>query len=192
MTDMLDIFKKSFEQVLSEYARHRFILERDLVWTVQKRLLDDLADANDDYAVFNDFPVEKGKLNRGISVDLAILQKGIAREEIWDGKEQLELAVEFKFEPSPKRGDICEFKLPAVFWSAVVKDIERVRRFTENNKAKAGVAIFVDEFGRYKDETKYPVDSHSEWRHLGSFNTDYLDVWMLWTSFPASEGIITL
>lgn len=183
MAETLEYFTSSLSQVLSEYAKHRFILERDFVWTVQKRVLEGLEAANNNYTVFNDFPVEKGKFNRGISADLVILEKTVRRECIHDGTGQLEVAVEFKFEPSPNREDICDFKLPVVFWSAVQKDIDRVQRFTESKKAKTGIAIFIDEFGRYRDEKKYPIGSHSEWRHLGDFGTDYLDVWMLWTLF---------
>ncbi|MCL2853371.1 MAG: hypothetical protein FWE20_10150 [Defluviitaleaceae bacterium] len=181
MADILNIFDAALNHVLADYADHRFILERDFVWTLQKQLLGILDAEHGQYTVFNDYPIERGKLNRGISADLVIIKKAVTRECVLSGAAQVELAAEFKFEPSPKRTDICGFKLPVVFWPSVVRDVERVRKFTEDNKARIGIAIFIDEHGRYRNEKRYSIGCHSEWRHLGNFNTDYLDVQMLYT-----------
>lgn len=52
------------------------------------------------------------------------------------------------FEPSKYRTDICTHKLPVVFWSEVLKDINRIEAFTKSDKAKTSVAVLIDEGSR--------------------------------------------
>lgn len=187
MPDMLKLFKDSLYGVLSDYPNHRFVAERDLVWTVQKQLQDVLCKGP--YSVYNDYPVKRSNGNRQFSVDLVIIDNKIKRDQILDNQESLELAVEFKFEPSKKRNnDICVHKLPVVFWSGIEEDIRRMEMFTTEKRTKCGVSVFIDESGRYSHDAKrYTADGRSQWVALGSYNTDFLDVHMLWTEFPSAN-----
>jgi len=177
----LDLFKESMEWVRASYTDFGFIIERDFVWTIQKYLSMKIQENALPYAVFNDYPIEKGT-HRSKSVDLAVIRKGITHTDILSGKSCAELVVEFKFEPSMKRVDICTHKLPVVFWDTVNEDIDRIKRFTENGIAKAGVAVFIDEYGRYKKDS-YPINHYSKWLDWGSYNTDKFSISVLWTSF---------
>ena len=182
MTDIYNIFSAALDKVLLEYPTHKFILERDLVWTVYKQLIADLNAVSDEYTAFCNFPVARSVKGRSLSADLVILKKGIERKNVLDEGLQVELAAEFKFEPSKERRDICRFKLPVFSWSNILGDIERVEQYVCTNKtAKIGVALFVDEYGRYSNESKYQISSQSQWHKHGTFDTDYLNVHILKT-----------
>lgn len=178
MADITILFKESMEWVNSNYTQFGFVMERDFVWTIQKHLSKAVKDNGLPFVVFNDYPIEKGT-NRSKSVDLAVVSKGVNHIDILNGNACAEFISEFKFEPSAKRTDIFRHKLPVVFWSAVIEDINRIKRFTQNNVTKTGVAVFVDEFGRYKKSSS-PIDYYSKW---GSYKTNIFNISVLWTSF---------
>jgi hypothetical protein len=95
----------------------RVFTERDLVWILQLRLLQLIAEEEEDtIAVYNDYPM----IGR-TRADLALVDT--------DG--QVLVAAEFKYEPSHRRTDIPRTKLPVVFWDEqeVGKDVERAREF---------------------------------------------------------------
>ena len=130
------LFWEAINWLRESYSQHRFFLERDVVWTVQKRLIDEISRQGLPYRVFNDFPVMKGK-RRGISADLVLL----------GAQERVEVAAEFKYEPSHKRDDISPGKFPVVYWGSkgVAKDIDRVRHFVKQGAARTAISLFVDE-----------------------------------------------
>lgn len=179
--EIIELFKESIEWVRANYTGFGFVVERDFVWTVQKHLSNAIIEKGLPFTVFNDYPIEKGT-NRSKSVDLAVISKGITHTDILGGNAYAEFVAEFKFEPSKKRPDICTHKLPVVIWKEAIEDIHRIKRFTEKGTAKAGIAIFVDEYGRFKKDC-YSTDHYSEWIDWGSYNTDILNVSLLWTTF---------
>ena len=88
----------------STYWDHRFFTERDLVWTLQRLLLDRIERDGLPYRLFNDYPIAPGN-RRGLCCDLVFLDE--------DGHP--ELVVEFKFEPDHTRTDIWPTRIPVVF-----------------------------------------------------------------------------
>ena len=165
-----ELFDDTIEWLRRQYAGYRFFAERDIVWTVQLHLLNEIERAGLPYRIVNEH-----KLG-GPRADLAVL----------DG-DSVEVAAEFKYEPSHDRkadrgGDIWSSKLnpSAVFWSdssgSVTKDIRRVQEYVEQGKAKTAYSIFIDEGG------------HFRWRDppRGSEWIDWpCGVSVLWSKVPA-------
>ena len=157
------------------YGEYRFFAERDVVWTVQKHILAVIEEAQLPYRVFNDLTISKG-----IRADLAILDAG-----------SIEVAVEFKYEPSHSRstergGDIWPTKLDpsVVFWTgagSVAKDVQRTREYVEQGKAKAAYSLFIDEGGEFRRRNPHPG---SEWRDWGEGRWALWSQTTGWTSLP--------
>ena len=139
-----ELFESTIEWLRSQYAGYRFFTERDVVWTIQLRMLEEIERRRLPYRVVNEY-----KLG-GPRADLVVLAGG-----------SVEVAAEFKYEPSHDRksdrgGDIWSSKLDpsAVFWNdpngSVTKDIRRVQEYVEQGKAKAAYSIFIDEGGCFR------------------------------------------
>ena len=139
--------KKLFEQALewfrSNYGNYEFFTERDVVWVIQQKLREMIAKNLLSFEVYNDFPIVKAR-RRSLTTDLAILNK----------QNEVELAIEFKYEPDHQRGvginkNIWPSKLSpsVVFWGkeGVKKDVERARQYVDQKKAKLAITIFIDE-----------------------------------------------
>jgi len=128
MKTATELFEETLRWLRRNYVRFRFFAERDVVWTVQVRLIEAIEQEQLPFRVFNEYPMLAGK-RRSLSADLAIL-----------GQDSLvELAAEFKYEPAHSRDDIQRQKLPVVCWgpNGVGKDVERVQRFVENAEPKS-------------------------------------------------------
>lgn len=135
--DSVELSEAAVSWLKDNYMRFRFFTERDIVWTIQTRIIELIEKQTIGYRVFHNFPVIPGK-----TTDLAILSQD----------NSCEIAAEFKYEPahSRKSVDIWPTKFPVVFWEdGVGKDIERIREFVSKCKAKAGYAILVDEGGYF-------------------------------------------
>jgi hypothetical protein len=170
-----ELFLSAIGWLKENYCGFRFFVERDVVWTVQKRILELVEQKGIPYRVFNDYPILPGKGRRSRSVDLAIVSQD----------ETIEVAAEFKYEPSRRRHDICRHKLPVVFWTGeygVGKDIERIQDFISAGKAQIAYSIFIDEGGRYRKRTPYP---QSRWIDWGSNETETYKVSVLWSQDQA-------
>ncbi len=152
-----EIFKSSLRWLQDKYADYRFYTERDIVWTIQRRITEEIRRAGLPYRVFNDHTIFKRPRT---GTDLAIL----------DERDSVEVAVEFKYEPSHVRradrgGDIWPSKLDpsVVFWTgegSVEKDVQRIREYVERGLVKEAFSVFVDEGGRFRSRRPH---SGSEW-----------------------------
>ena len=156
-----ELFREAVRWLKEHYTDFRFFAERDIVWTVQLRILEEIARAGLTYRVFNDHTI-----SRKTRPDLAIL-----------AGDTVEVAAEFKYEPSHERradrgGDIWPSKLdPSVVdWASVEKDIIRVRDYVDQRNVKVAFSVFIDEGGRFRHR-----DPHlgSEWVDWGQ------GVWVL-------------
>ena len=130
--DAAEYFENAMERFRQRYFRRRFFTERDVVWTLQQRLASDLGSSGASYRVYH-------TVMPRIRTDLAILSG-----------ETIEVAVEFKYEPSHRRradhgGDIWPTKFDVVAWAEVQRDVQRIREFVENRRAKTGYAVLIDE-----------------------------------------------
>ena len=156
-----ELFETSIAWLRDNYSNFRFFQERDLVWTVQTHINEKIEEQELPYQVFNDYPMLSGK-RRSLSTDLAILnQNGI-----------VEVAVEFKYEPSHSRSDILPTKFPVVSWGndGVGKDVERIHNFVDKGVAEVAYSIFIDEGSHFRNRNPHSGSKWLEWniepRHL--------------------------
>lgn len=137
------LFEMTLDWLKLNYGDYEFFAERDLVWTMQNKLRAITIADNLSFKVYNDFPIIKA-MRRSLTTDLAILNE----------RNEVEVAVEFKYEPDHQRGtgatkSIWPSKLSpsVVFWGkeGVAKDVERAKRYVDQKKSKLGIAVFIDE-----------------------------------------------
>ena len=152
------------------YPDHGFVVERDVVWTLQKWLAAEAVARSTGLVVLNDYGVEKGQY-RSLSADIAIATAiGALPEYI----------LEFKYEPSHHRPDSDPRKFPVVGWEGVTKDIERIRRWVGEGLAGGGRSVFIDE-GSFS-EPRHPVVAGCVWERWGTYGTTAMDVRVLMSS----------
>ncbi len=153
------LFMQTLEWLRDNYDKYKFFTERDVVWTVQMHLIDEIKKNNLTYKIYNDWPIEKGE-RRSRCVDLVIMQG-----------DKLKLAAEFKYEPDHKRKDFSEKKLKqaVVFWkgeNSVEKDIGRIKKYVEEDKAKIGYSVFIDEGKRFREKDAIIGTSWHDWNSV--------------------------
>ena len=159
--DATGLFESVMDWIREHYAEYRFFTERDIVWTVQMRLLGEIERQNLNFRVFNDH-----RMMPNTRADVAILED-----------EAVILVAEFKYEPHPNRstkrgGDIWHSKLPVLIWTEVEKDVERAQNYVSQGRARVAYSVVIDEGGRHNWRTP---TSGSEWRDWGSGQ------WALWS-----------
>jgi hypothetical protein len=167
-------FRKAAQALLDDglwwlretYAEHGFVVERDLVWTLQRHLVRQASDEGLPVRVFSDHGVEPGK-RRHLSADIALLEA--------DDPVPL-VAVEFKFEPSPRRADVDRRKLPVTDWASAALDVERIRRWVGGGLARSGMALYFDEGGIVQGR-RGPADGGA-WESWGTYGRGDVDVWV--------------
>jgi hypothetical protein len=154
MSEAERIADRAIEWLRDHYDDHRFFVERDLVWTVQLCLRELLRESNSELRVFNDFPMIPTP-RRSLSADLALVSPD----------DEVQLALEFKFEPSHRRTDILGSKFPVVFWGTegVAKDVERARLFVSRGRAVAARSYFIDEGGYFAHRPPHEGSAWVEW-----------------------------
>jgi hypothetical protein len=164
-----ELFEETIEWLRSNYGQFTFFLERDVVWTLQSHINAVIRERKFPFHVFSDYPMFPGKRRR-LCTDLAIVDP--------DGS--VGVAAEFKYEPSHKRSDILQNKLPVVFWGkeGVGKDIERIRQYVEKGKARVAYAVFIDEGGFFHHRTPHPG---SKWLDWGPSDTPPGRLSVLWS-----------
>jgi hypothetical protein len=153
MDTAISLFENTFEWLRENYSNLHFFVERDVVWTIQTRLLDQIHKYNLPFRVFNDYAMLPGT-NRSISADIAILDRE---------NNQVELAVEFKYEPSHTRDDIPKNKFPVVFWKDVEKDITRIHEFVAKGKTNIGFSVLIDEGGYFHSKRTTGLNQWKSW-----------------------------
>jgi len=124
-----ELFEHAIAWLKDNYGQFQFFVERDIVWTLQQYLVSQIKEYGLPFRIFNDYPILPGN-RRSLCADLAILNTDSL----------VEVAAEFKYEPSHTRGDIWPTKLKpsVVFWrdDGVGKDVKRVQDYVAMGKAK--------------------------------------------------------
>jgi hypothetical protein len=161
------------------YSDQRFYTERDLVWTVQRRLAGEIAQQGLPYRVFNDYPMLPGP-QRSLSADIVLASMPVAKPKLspsgkWGSSGAVALAVEFKYEPSHARDDIWPTKFPVVSWSSVTQDVARLYQFIEQGRALVAYAIFVDEGGYFRHRAPALPGSWQDWEHSVAVHWAHVD-----------------
>jgi hypothetical protein len=151
------LFEGAVTWLQDNYGSYRFFVERDLVWTLQTRLIFQVQSEGLPFRIFHHFPVFPK-----VDCDLAILNTD----------DSVALAAEFKYEPSHRRSDIWHTKFPVVFWNeGVGHDIERVHEFVSRGGTPVAYAIFIDEGGHFRHRNPHPGSIWVDWKasHPGAF-----------------------
>jgi hypothetical protein len=149
------LFEEAFDWFHASYGERRYFVERDVVWTLQTRLLALVRERTLPWQVRNDYAALPG-LRRSLSADLAIVVDGAPG-----------LLVEFKYEPSHQRTDIAREKLPVIGWADVVKDAERAQRFVDLRRTPVALALLIDEGGYFGGRPALPGGQWVEWGSAG-------------------------
>ena len=162
----VELFESTLVWLRENYGNFRFFAERDIVWTVQTHIIELVERGNLQYRILHNFPVLPRKTS-----DLVILGQN----------DSVELAAEFKYEPSHSRRftDIWPTKLPVVFWDkdGVGKDVERIHEFVASGEAKTAYLVFIDEGGYFRWRNPHPGSKWIDWKVRSSV-TDCVSV--LW------------
>ena len=137
------------------YSSHRFFTERDVEWTVQKRLWHEICSRQLPYEVFHNFRMPRDPKSLA---DLVVVRR--PRQPT----EPVEFAIEFKYEPAHSRNDILPGKFPVVEdWKKVVCDVDRVQRFVREKHARSACSLFIDEGGYYRKQEAAPNSCWKDW-----------------------------
>lgn len=169
-----DIFEEALDWIKENYDKFSFHKERDITWTIQKKITEIIKNNDLPYKIYDEYPIKPGS-RRSICVDIAILNKDFTPKQ----GSAIEIATEFKYEPDHKREDMLTFyydsqgkkktKFPLVFWKdGVGKDIENARDYFFSKLAKVSYSIFIDEGGYFRSYA--PFDG-SKWIDF-QLNTD--------------------
>ena len=155
--DATEVFESALQWLQAHYTGYRFFTQRDVVWTVQLRISEEIAQAGLPYRVFSDHTI----CSR-IRTDLAILSG-----------DNVEVAAEFKYEPAhirraDREGDIWHSKLnpSVVFWTgegSVARDVCRVREYVEQRNVKTAHSVFIDEGGHFRHREPHPGSEWEDW-----------------------------
>ena len=155
------VFEQALEWFRSNYGNYDFFVERDAVWVIQQKLREIIAKNLLPFEVYNDFPIVKA-LRRSLTTDLTILNR----------QNEVEIAIEFKYEPDHQRGAginrniwPCKLSPSVVFWGkeGVKKDVERARQYVDQKKAKIAVTIFVDEGRLFRHKKPHQNTKWVDW-----------------------------
>ena len=156
------LFEDTLDWLRETYWTHDFYVERDLVWTIQKKLSRMIVERKLPFRVFNDYPIAPGN-RRSLCTDLAVIMDA-----------DVLLAIEFKYEPDHDRGkgkdpNILPSKLnpSVVSWEpdGVLKDVERCSGYVADGRSKASVSLFVDEGGCFRHRDPHEGTTWIDWQH---------------------------
>lgn len=149
--DATGLFEDTIAWLRQNYSGFRFFVERDIVWTVQTRIITRIELENLEYRIYHNFPMFPGK-----TVDLAILRRD----------NSVAFAAEFKYEPSHERKfkDLLPTKLPVVFWDeGVGKDMIRIQEFVDGGKTDMACMLFIDEGGYFRWREPFTGSQWVDW-----------------------------
>ncbi len=173
MEEAANLFEQAIAWLRENYTRFQFFQERDLVWTVQTRIVKLIQQQGSAYQIFNDYRMMSSNPHSPCA-DLVIC----------DYSDSVAVAVEFKYEPSHQRADILRRKFDVVAWSDVKKDVERIQEYVAQGKARVAYALLIDEGGRFRHGNSLPQSKWIDWEPSGTSSSR---VSVLWSRVAANS-----
>ena len=153
--DVVELFRESLTWLRKTWCGHQFFVQRDVVWTLQKHLIDAVAARHLPYRVCHNYTMWKGSRTA-----LALV----------GGDGRVTLAVEFQYEPNHDRADEFtpgKFDPSVVDWNdGVGFGVKRVHEFVAKGLAEGAVSLFFDEGGHFAHRKPHPG---SRWDTAGPF-----------------------
>lgn len=75
------IFEKTIDWVKENYEKFHFHKERDIVWTIQKKITETILESNLPYKMYDEYPIMPGN-RRSITVDKLSLEKILSLHKV--------------------------------------------------------------------------------------------------------------
>lgn len=173
MEEAANLFEQAIVWLRENYTRFQFFQERDLVWTVQTHIVKLIQQQGLAYQIFNDYRMTPGSPCSPCA-DLAICGH----------RGSVEVAAEFKYEPSHQRTDILPGKFDVVGWGDVKKDVDRIQEFVAQGKARVGYSLLIDEGGHFRHRNPLPQCRWIDWEPSGASSSH---VSVLWSRVAANS-----
>ena len=135
------LYENTINWLQQNYSSYRFFTERDIVWTLQLHLLQEIERRHIHLHVFDNY-----RMPNRVLVDLALTEKNT---------DSVLVVAEIKYEPDHSRVDISRGKLSPskVFWdsqgSGVIQDINRIETLIDRGFSGVGYVTFIDEGGHH-------------------------------------------
>ncbi|MGL4336813.1 MAG: hypothetical protein ACRCST_07950 [Turicibacter sp.] len=180
MLGAIDVFEMAVSEIKLRYVDFLFMVERDVAWTIQRKMLELIETFGLPYEVYQDYPRDLGDRIRN-HTELVIVAQGVNYKDVMSGKEPVELLAKIKYEPSKYRHDVIDYQLPHNKTQVIIEDIKAVEMEVHRKKAKTGVALLIDEGGRHRQ--KIGQTEHTQWREWGNYDVEELNVNVLVTQF---------
>ena len=176
-----ELFESTIKWLRENYKKFKFFTERDVVWTVQTHIMEELKNNYLPYRVFNDHRIPSSRRSRR-RTDLAILDESSC---------SIEVAVEFKYEPSHSRKgkDIFEGKFPVVAWgkNGIATDMQRIRKYLADRTSKIAYLVFIDEGGCFQKRTPPCGSEWIDWEKVNPYSESE-HVSLLWSKMPQANN----
>ncbi len=137
-------FWRALHWVLETWWQHRFFVQRDVVWTIQKRLIDEPAAQSLSYRVHHNYKMPDGTL-----AALALVGR----------RGHVALALKVKYEPDHDRTDnflLGKLTPSVVTWTDVAQDVERVNGWVAQGYAQEALALLFDEGWHFRQQILHP------------------------------------
>jgi len=160
------IFEQDMEWLQNNYGVYH--KERNIVLAIRDHLNEIFGERNLPYKALDEF-----KMPMGERADIVIrrLDSG-----------EVEVAVEFKYEPShTRKSEFSQGAFPVTFWNEICNDVSKVHRYVADGHARVAYAVFVDE-GRYHRWRECPP--RSDWKDWEGSPYHPYSISLLWARAP--------
>jgi hypothetical protein len=159
------IFEQTMEWLQNNYGIYHE--ERNIVLLIRDHLNKAFSEQNQPYKALDEFRMPNGK-----RADIVILRLDSS---------EVEVAVEFKYEPSHTRqSEFSPGAFPVTSWGEIVNDVSKVDRYVADGYACVAYAILVDEGRLYHDNHQVPPPQ-SNWKDWEASPHHPYAISLLWT-----------
>ena len=171
-----EILELSVQALQQDYPTYQFMVQRDIAWILQKKMIELIEKKGYALEVYQDYPLKRGGKEYN-EHELVVVSQGMNYRDMFKSSSQVELVVRVLFEPSRHRRDICEYHLPRVLMPQFFSQVNELKSLVEMNKAKDTKLILVDEYSRHRHQLNQ--QEQMDWQSWGSYDDPGLNVSVL-------------
>lgn len=171
-----EILELSVQALQQDYPSYQFMVQRDIAWILQKKMIELIEKKGYALEVYQDYPLKRGSKEYN-EHELVVVSQGMNYRDMFKSSSQVELVVRVLFEPSRHRRDICEYHLPRVLMPQFFSQVNELKSLVEMNKAKDTKLILVDEYSRHRHQLNQ--EEQMDWQSWGSYDDPGLNVSVL-------------
>lgn len=173
MTVSEELFEIALKKIKNDYPTYRFMVHRDVAWTLQKIFHPLLKDKGYPLEVYQDYLLPKGRKEHK-DYELIFVSQGTNYREWFKPSAQVEAVIHILFEPSKYRRDICEHHLLHIVASELGSHLSDLKLLVDTKKPKEAILMIVDEYSRHQEEVRQ--FENSQWEQLGTYRDPGLNV----------------